>query len=359
LRKGQCQRNGTTAAKLKGKYDWGANPVAYSSGGEVHFEHQDWLGTERARTSYSGSVEGTFTSLPFGDAQGTVPDGDANHFAMLDHDWETNTDHALFRQYSDTQGNWLSPDPYIGSYNGYDPQSFNRYAYVENNPLGYVDPSGLMRFLPVPDPDGGWLYYGYANGCETGACESGWFFDPGYGEEGCGVGVSCIGSSEGGVGSGTIWDDRFMVPYGGLEDSVKKILGIPTMDDIDCLPFCSAARSSGPTNVSDVVDRAGACAKAYYGIDTLSGIANIGKWGAIAAGAGGIPKSVPKALGLRVFIQPGGSEYTSALSILSLASGGGGVLRVAANFASKWAGPIAIASVIIDAGVITACTISY
>lgn len=111
-----------------------------------HFEHQDWLGTERMRTKYDGSVESTFTSLPFGDAQ-TPPldsNGDASHYATFDHDSESNTDHAEFRQYSNTQGRWLSPDPYSGSYDAGNPQSFNRYAYAGNSPLANIDPSGLM-----------------------------------------------------------------------------------------------------------------------------------------------------------------------------------------------------------------------
>ncbi|MGH9904947.1 MAG: hypothetical protein ACRD8U_05095, partial [Pyrinomonadaceae bacterium] len=35
------------------------------------------------------------------------------------------------------------PDPYDGSYSLTDPQSFNRYAYVNNDPVNFVDPSGL------------------------------------------------------------------------------------------------------------------------------------------------------------------------------------------------------------------------
>jgi len=46
---------------------WGTTPVAYYSGGSIHYQHQDWQGTERARTSYNGAVEGTYNSLPFGD----------------------------------------------------------------------------------------------------------------------------------------------------------------------------------------------------------------------------------------------------------------------------------------------------
>ncbi len=146
--------NGTTHLQLKGKYYWGGQPLAYyttaSSGSAgAHFEHTDWLGTERLRTTYNSggnpqyAQEGSYTSLPWGDAQTPATNGsDAAHYAQLDHDAETNTDHADFRQYSNAQGRWLSPDPYDGSYDTSNPQSMNRYVYAMNNPLSNVDPSG-------------------------------------------------------------------------------------------------------------------------------------------------------------------------------------------------------------------------
>jgi RHS repeat-associated protein len=136
--------NGSVAGQhIEGQYYWRSKPVAYySSGGSQHFQHQDWLGTERRRTSYSGTVEDSYTSLPFGDAQTTGTDTDQYHFATLDYDSETNTDHAQFRQFSTTQGRWLRPDPYAGSYDFSNPQSLNRYAYVLDNPLFFIDPDG-------------------------------------------------------------------------------------------------------------------------------------------------------------------------------------------------------------------------
>jgi hypothetical protein len=43
-------------------------------------------------------------------------------------------------------GRFLSPDPYIS--NPDNPQNFNRYSYVLNNPLTYIDPTG---FCPQDD----------------------------------------------------------------------------------------------------------------------------------------------------------------------------------------------------------------
>ncbi len=137
--------NGSTQTELRGQYYWGSQPVAFYAGGQTYFQHQDWLGTERMRTTYNGGVEATFTSLPFGDGLTTTSgtDLDAYHYALLDHDYESDTEHAQFRQYSSAQGHWMSPDPYIGSYRLGNPQSFNRYVYAANRPLAAVDPSGL------------------------------------------------------------------------------------------------------------------------------------------------------------------------------------------------------------------------
>ena len=43
-----------------------------------------------------------------------------------------------------SQGRWISPDPAgLGAVNPANPQSWNRYAYVLNNPLALADLAGL------------------------------------------------------------------------------------------------------------------------------------------------------------------------------------------------------------------------
>ncbi|MCV5977641.1 hypothetical protein OFO29_35440, partial [Escherichia coli] len=53
-------------------------------------------------------------------------------------------DQALMRSYHGWHSRFDQPDPWAGSYDLTDPQSFNRYAYVRNDPVNFVDPSGLM-----------------------------------------------------------------------------------------------------------------------------------------------------------------------------------------------------------------------
>jgi RHS repeat-associated protein len=160
--------NGSTGAQIQGQYYWGSTPVAFYKGGATHFQHQDRLGSERVRTTYSGTVEGSFTFLPFGDAQTTYSGSDLDpyHFAQLDYDSETNSSHAQYRQYSSTQGRWMRPDPYSGSYDPSNPQSMNRYSYTLNNSLAFVDLFGLQGCSQVR-PAGGVRAMFY-NGCIGG-----------------------------------------------------------------------------------------------------------------------------------------------------------------------------------------------
>ena len=123
---------------------WNGTPVSVFDGYQSSYQHQDLLGTKRFLTGSDGSVIGASTSLPFGDGLNlSGSDTDPYHFAGLDHDAESGTEHASFRQYSSTFGRWMSPDPFSGSYDFTNPQSLNRYTYALNNPLSMVDPSGL------------------------------------------------------------------------------------------------------------------------------------------------------------------------------------------------------------------------
>ena len=148
----------------EGRIYWDGQQFAYrAQDGTTYFQHKSPLGTDRVRTNYQG-VAIAERSLAFGDAfssdssnaQGAAQDND--QYAGLEHDTESFSEHATFRQYSSTQGRWMSPDPYDGSYDPTNPQSLDRYNYVADNPYSMIDPSGLVMINPCPGgqcPGGG------------------------------------------------------------------------------------------------------------------------------------------------------------------------------------------------------------
>jgi RHS repeat-associated protein len=58
------------------------------------------------------------------------------------------SDEAMMRRYEGKWGVFAQPDPYDGSYDLTNPQSLHRYAYSQNDPVNFTDPSGLMPCEP-------------------------------------------------------------------------------------------------------------------------------------------------------------------------------------------------------------------
>jgi RHS repeat-associated protein len=72
---------------------------------------------------------------------------DADKFATYYRDAKTGLDYAVNRYYWSGLGRFLTADPYVATAesasNPADPQSWNRYAYVQGDPISYNDPDGL------------------------------------------------------------------------------------------------------------------------------------------------------------------------------------------------------------------------
>jgi RHS repeat-associated protein len=114
----------------------------------LHFHIDDPLGTRRVQVSSTGALEATYQSLPFGDGYNATAfasndDPTENHFTGKERDVETGNDYFNARCYNSATGRFLSPDPLMASGHVSNPQSWNRYAYVFNNPLRFVDPTGM------------------------------------------------------------------------------------------------------------------------------------------------------------------------------------------------------------------------
>lgn len=118
----------------------------YWSGGTI-FDHPDQIGTISTATDQTGNNFQERLYHPFGEFwTGANLDSLGVHqtFAKLpDYDPETDQYNTLNRHYSPS-GRWLSPDPGgLKAVHTDDPQTWNMYAYVRNNPTTLTDPSGL------------------------------------------------------------------------------------------------------------------------------------------------------------------------------------------------------------------------
>jgi RHS repeat-associated protein len=93
--------------------------------------------------------------LPFGELNSTDSGISTHKFTGDERDAETNLDHTQFRQYTSQLARWISPDPAgLAAVDPTDPQSWNRYAYVLNNPLAFIDPLGLDGCIDRIEDDG-------------------------------------------------------------------------------------------------------------------------------------------------------------------------------------------------------------
>ena len=68
------------------------------------------------------------------------------HFTGKERDTESGLDYFGARYNASTMGRFMTPDPLLNSGKPWDPQTWNRYAYTQNNPLKYIDPTGLYDY---------------------------------------------------------------------------------------------------------------------------------------------------------------------------------------------------------------------
>jgi RHS repeat-associated protein len=142
------------------------------SGGAAEFKWlvADHLDTPRMTVDQTGSLAGVSRHdyLPFGEeltagaggrttAQGYAGDNIRQKFTGHERDGETGLDYAQARYYGSALGRFTGVDPYNPivdsereeNFRGYlgQPQNWNRYTYVWNNPLKYTDPFGEKVYV--------------------------------------------------------------------------------------------------------------------------------------------------------------------------------------------------------------------
>lgn len=185
----------------------GGGVAVYTGGGLDHYRHADWMGSTRLTSSTTRTVLSTTAYAPFGETYAQSGTADLS-FTGMNQDTVSGDYDFLYREYGGTEGRWPSPDPAgTAAVNPMNPQSWNRYAYVLNNPLGNIDPLGLdclydnengtatvVRGDCLSETDNGYYVDGTINVNSTFTINADGSLDFGYTDANGNDGVFSIGS---------------------------------------------------------------------------------------------------------------------------------------------------------------------
>ncbi len=107
------------------------------------YHSSDHLSSAGVDTDKAGALVNLFDYYPFGNVRIEESSGKyTNNFKYTGKELDSDTHLSYYgaRYYDASIGRFISQDPWAGDIT--DPQSFNKYSYVRNNPLKYVDPDG-------------------------------------------------------------------------------------------------------------------------------------------------------------------------------------------------------------------------
>ncbi len=145
----------------------GGQALVMQQSGQVRYVHQDPVTKSQRMTDSNGNVLSTIDMDPWGgETNRSVNQGVmSRRYTSYERDGNGG-DEAQMRRYQSRWTRFSQPDPWDGSYDLSDPQSFNRYSYVGNDPVNRVDRTGL-NWYPDGEPRGAqidrefniWLFF--------------------------------------------------------------------------------------------------------------------------------------------------------------------------------------------------------
>jgi RHS repeat-associated protein len=142
---------GTTTGSITRDYVFlGQKRIAHVtiSSGNAYYYLSDHLGSTAVVASGDGkTIQWEADYFPFGSERQvfTSTAGVSYQFTGYEYDSDTQYNYAVARFEAGRWGRFMSPDPYLGSMNLGTPQSLNKYAHVENDPIDFIDPLGLNK----------------------------------------------------------------------------------------------------------------------------------------------------------------------------------------------------------------------
>lgn len=127
-----------------------SNLLATIQSEATNYHLRDQL-SPRMTASSTGVVIGVLGHFPFGESWYDSGTTTTRKFTSYQRDSESGNDYAMTRIYISRLGRFSSPDSVDGDIST--PQTLNRYAYVNNSPLQFVDPTGRDTMPPDCDQD--------------------------------------------------------------------------------------------------------------------------------------------------------------------------------------------------------------
>jgi RHS repeat-associated protein len=137
------------------QYSYGTPQSIYYVLGEERVYFRKYIGNANTSMMSGGTAVGqdrlgsTGKYFPYGEERNSpLLPNDTVKFATYTRDSATGLDYADRRYFANGSGRFLSPDPYRASSGPSDPQSWNRYTYVGNDPINRFDPTGMDYEIP-------------------------------------------------------------------------------------------------------------------------------------------------------------------------------------------------------------------
>ena len=126
-------------------YDEDALVARQDPNGQKYYYHPNQLGSTELVTNQSASVVEETHYLPYGE----ILSGGLSKFLFTGKEKDTESGLVYYgaRYYNPSTTRFTQPDSVISDI--YNPQSLNRYAYTENNPISRIDPSGHNPILAI------------------------------------------------------------------------------------------------------------------------------------------------------------------------------------------------------------------
>jgi len=137
----------TTSPTFKEYIFFGDRRIARrDSTNAVNYYFADHLGTARTMV-VAGQTSPCYDAdfYPYGGERTFISSCPQNYkFTGKERDTESGNDYFGARYYASSMGRWISPDPkQLNIKHLFNPQKWNKYNYVLNNPLSNFDPDGL------------------------------------------------------------------------------------------------------------------------------------------------------------------------------------------------------------------------